>query len=70
MWQRDNKIKSGVNERFEAGKETTKIRLEKGARRPITFGGGLHLNMQTSGPADSRWLVAAIAKIENAYLTK
>lgn len=69
VWKREGTTGKGFDDRDEAGKETTRIRLDAKPRQLI-FGSELKMNVQTSTTSASRWRVAAPVMIENAYVTQ
>ncbi len=70
QWLRNSTFSSAINERLQAGKESAKIRVTGGTPYNVILGGSVKMNVQTSGPGNTSWLVVAIAKIDNAYVTR
>ena len=68
VWEKAHPTESSIEERILATKETARITLAPDTRYPVIIGGAVKLNMQTSGYDDSTWVLAALAKIENAYV--
>ncbi len=70
VWEKTHTFSSEVNDRVTAGDESKRVRLDQGAAYPLILGGAVTINMQTSGLAASRWSAVAMAKVDNAYLSR
>lgn len=69
VWDHSNATDTKFDDRDEAGKQTTKIRLDA-TPRPLIFGGSMKLNVQTSTTSESRLFGYALTFLENAYVTE
>jgi hypothetical protein len=70
VYEKSNGFDDFIDERPEGGKnDSARVTLAANAPYPIVFGGDTTINVQTSGLNETRFVVTAIIKVENAYLT-
>lgn len=69
VWDPSASTDKNIFDRYEAAKESKRIRLDK-TPRSVIFGGMIDLNLQTSGIGESQWRIWALPMIENAYISE